>query len=641
VSYATSAVLRGRRLRRVGLVGLVGALSLCLMPGIAGAQKKKKGKADVTVMTRNLYLGADLGPALQAGLALGTATGRPDGYANAVGAVLRSVDATNFETRAVSLAREIKNSRPDLVGLQEAAIWRRQFPTDGTPLNPLGIRASTPTYDFIERLLLELNRKAKTKSQCNKAKKGKGSASASAKKKKKGDCYRGYRLVTQTQEFDFESFADKDNNPGPDGKTFDLAESASLGAAAPSRWLDGNDDPVASFGEPPAAQCSDGIDNDGDGRTDFGPNAATNEESGPAAGDPDAPPDPDGIQGTPFPWDCEARVDNSETDTTFPGADASSLPQDANFDHGAFAGNHPPPVPPARPDNGTPFCPSFPTPCPDSTPPSPISYDSVAMGLDAPGITDCPDTSVDDGPENNTPGWPFSGLGYAEDFVPVCLFHGIDEDGRLTMRDAILAKVGAGVKTQNVTGGNFSNVLRFSFAGIPLPITRGFNAIDANVRGRKFRFVNAHLEAFDSNANANPSTAGVVARGKVREAQARELLAGPLKTSLPVILVGDLNSNVPGVQPGDQLAFQALLDSGFVSRTNTPFSCCYNNPLLNVQGDSGVDHQVDHVMTNRSAIRLVRSFTTTTFANGLHSSDHFGVVSQLDLPGKKKGKKKK
>jgi endonuclease/exonuclease/phosphatase family metal-dependent hydrolase len=548
VSNGSSPAARGR-LQRAGLVGLVAALCLCLTPGLAEAAKgKKKKKPDVTVMTRNLYLGSDLTAALQAGLALGTPNSRFDGFADAVGRVLRNVDSTDFNARADELAREIRVKRPDLVGLQEAAIWRRQFPTDGTPLNPLGIGATTPTYDFIERLLLELNRKAKTKKQCNKQKAKKGSASASAKKSNRG-CYRGYRLVTVTQEFDFESFADKDNNPGPDGKTFDLGESGSLGAAAPSRWLDGNDDPVASFGEPP---------------------------SGPG-----------------------------------------QFPQDANFDSHLYAGGTP---------GGAP------------NPP----FDAQGNGTDPAGTTDCTDSKETPGPTfgfdpdgggGPAPPWPF--MGYQAPFVNVCLFHGIDEDGRLTQRDAILARKGAGVKTSNPTGGNFSTVLRFSLAGLPVPVTRGFNAVDANIRGHRFHFVNTHLEDFDSNPAGNPTNnQGAVARGKVREAQAQQLLAGPLQSRLPVILVGDMNSSVPGKEPGDELAFQALLNAGFQSRAKPAFTCCYNE-LLN---GGTLDEQIDYVMTNDTAIRQVKSFATNIVANGLHSADHNGVVSMLDFPGK--GKKK-
>jgi hypothetical protein len=620
-------------------LGLIAVLGLALFPGISDAKgkKKHKQKAPVTVMTRNLYLGSDLTDALNEAVKLGS-PGHQDSYADAVGQVMQNVNQSDFSKRAVSLAEEIKSSGPDLVGLQEAALWRVQIPTDGTPLNPNGTPAVTVAFDFTQQLLDQLNTKAKTKKQC-----GKIANKRRAKGKKVKPCFRGYRLVTSQNEFDFESFADFDHNPGPNGKTFDVTGSTSQADFA--KWLDGNDDTGNEFGEPPAAQCSDGKDNDGDGLIDYGPDVGVNETSGPGLG---SDPAFGGLQGGPAPsvppWGCDSRLDNDEAANP-PTEDPNGLPQDANFDHHGAAGNF------GSADEGTPPCTAAEiagvggsSRCPTT-----VSYDSVGNGLDANGITDCGsdpsrlDNSADKGPADGTPGWPFSGVGYAAETVPVCVFHGIDMDIRLTMRDAIIARVGDGVHTSNDSGGHYNTHLAYSAAGIPIPVDRGFVRTDANVRGHAFNFVNTHFEAFDSNATTNPTNNGIVARGKVREAQAQQLLAGPLQSALPTVLVGDLNSNNPPVQPGDELAYNVLINGGFAERTTTPTGCCYDD--ITNPNSPGLDHQVDHVMTNDPSILLRNSFVTTTFSNGLWSSDHAGVVSQLDLPGggkaHKKGKKHK
>ncbi len=96
-----------------------------------------KGKV-VNTMTRNLYLGADLGPAI----------GAPslEAFVAANGQILREVTANNFPLRARGLAQEILRTKPDLVGLQEVALWRTAPPS----LEPVqtGVpTATTVRYD--------------------------------------------------------------------------------------------------------------------------------------------------------------------------------------------------------------------------------------------------------------------------------------------------------------------------------------------------------------------------------------------------------------------------------------------------------------------------------------------------------------
>jgi endonuclease/exonuclease/phosphatase family metal-dependent hydrolase len=195
--------------------------------------------------------------------------------------------------------------------------------------------------------------------------------------------------------------------------------------------------------------------------------------------------------------------------------------------------------------------------------------------------------------------------------------------GKLLMRDVILARTGAGVHTWNESGGNFKTLLELPVGGQVVAVKRGWTATDAQVRGsHPFHFVNTHLEAFHP---------------LVRAAQAKELVApgGPATSSLPVVLVGDLNSDDDTVEGPDRLAYQALQAAGFVERsTDDPLSCCLNSSLL-AEGAGGsvsdFDHQVDHVMTNDPAdIKLERSEVTGLLpVNGFWDSDHAGLFSAL------------
>lgn len=92
------------------------------------------GAGSVTVMSRNLYLGADVTVALEL---------LPDMPA-AAQFMWEQVAATDFTARAAVLAQELADNRPDVVALQEATTWQCRTSILGE---------STVVFDFTAQLL--------------------------------------------------------------------------------------------------------------------------------------------------------------------------------------------------------------------------------------------------------------------------------------------------------------------------------------------------------------------------------------------------------------------------------------------------------------------------------------------------------
>lgn len=140
------------RTRRIAIASVLAAFAVAVpaAPAMAGG--------DVTVMTRNIYLGADI-------IQLATPATEAE-FKTAASKMWKTVQATNFPKRAPALAKEIKAAKPDLIGLQEATVWRT---------GRAGGNATKVRYDYIKELL-------------------------SALKKQKTP----YTLVVKQQEFDFQ-----------------------------------------------------------------------------------------------------------------------------------------------------------------------------------------------------------------------------------------------------------------------------------------------------------------------------------------------------------------------------------------------------------------------------------------------------
>jgi len=196
-------------------------------------------------------------------------------------------------------------------------------------------------------------------------------------------------------------------------------------------------------------------------------------------------------------------------------------------------------------------------------------------------------------------------------------------DIRITLRDVILAKADLPPDELTLSNASSANYLtNYILPTIVGPVTffRGWTSVDATVNGRTFRFINTHLEAFSAEH---------------RFAQSNELLSGPANTSLPVVLVGDLNS-YPG-ETGQFLAYANLIGAGFtdtwlqVNPTDPGYTFGNAPNLLNPTPT--LYTRFDHVLTlpNVGVFRskIVGIDQDNRTPSGLWPSDHAGVVVTL------------
>ncbi|WP_327415617.1 endonuclease/exonuclease/phosphatase family protein [Streptomyces sp. NBC_01233] len=215
---------------------------------------------------------------------------------------------------------------------------------------------------------------------------------------------------------------------------------------------------------------------------------------------------------------------------------------------------------------------------------------------------------------------------------------GVLQDIRLTDRDVLLARTDLPARTFSVANARtarFQNHVPICRPVLgcppnaPLKVERGWVSADATLRGRTVRVVTTHLEP------AAPA---------VQEAQADELLAGPLNTELPTVLLGDLNSAAGGVgaTPGTGTqSYNRLLAAGFKDawtanrhRPGGPgFTCCQAPDLRNAA--SSLTQRIDYVLSrgriHALAADRVGENPADRTPSGLWPSDHAGITSVLRL----------
>ena len=153
-----------RRRRLLGTAVTVAAIALlgAAASGPATAAPPTGRDKPITVMTRNLYLGGDIDRPLKAAAAADPSNPLATllAFAGANAQLRAIVDATDFPGRSVALAHEIATQKPDLVGLQEVALWRSgklELPPPLGRSTRLGVAdARHVDIDFLATLLKRL-----------------------------------------------------------------------------------------------------------------------------------------------------------------------------------------------------------------------------------------------------------------------------------------------------------------------------------------------------------------------------------------------------------------------------------------------------------------------------------------------------
>jgi endonuclease/exonuclease/phosphatase family metal-dependent hydrolase len=200
-------------------------------------------------------------------------------------------------------------------------------------------------------------------------------------------------------------------------------------------------------------------------------------------------------------------------------------------------------------------------------------------------------------------------------------------DIRLTMRDVVLVKKRKGLKIRKRGGGNYTTNLSIPTVVGTFTSRRGFAFADLSLHGKRFRFVDTHLEAYGDN---------------FRTPQAQQLVGpgGAAAKKGRVILVGDMNSDPNGSEPN---AFNTLIAAGFIDTwarlhpgdpglTSGLGADLKDPPKPNPFDDSRIDH-----VLYKGKIRPLRSTITgknpanSRTSSGLWTSDHAGVVTKFKL----------
>ncbi len=197
------------------------------------------------------------------------------------------------------------------------------------------------------------------------------------------------------------------------------------------------------------------------------------------------------------------------------------------------------------------------------------------------------------------------------------------DDIRLTDYEVLLAR--SDVVVGNVVEGQFTNNLSIQLpTGATIVVKRGYVSANATIDGKEFRIVSTHLET-------EPFPTSQVA-------QAGELISMLSSETLPIVLMGDLNSDADG---STTASIAKLLAAGYVDAwiqsctTETEYTCCQVELLTN--SSTNLSRRIDYILLSDvfEVVKMNRvgaDQEDRTSPTGLWPSDHAGLVVTIRLP---------
>ncbi|HEU4540248.1 MAG TPA: endonuclease/exonuclease/phosphatase family protein [Jiangellaceae bacterium] len=235
---------------------------------------------------------------------------------------------------------------------------------------------------------------------------------------------------------------------------------------------------------------------------------------------------------------------------------------------------------------------------------------------------------------------------FSSSAIPIAIPISPTQAGRFTDHDLILVRTESlkHMSVSNARSFNFSTESSFSvnLLGLDIVVQRGWSTVDITKRGRTFRFVNTHLEAFGNTP----------LQDEWRNLQAAELVADLEASPHPIVLVGDINARPTMCQDfrqppqfGDQnvVAYGALEDAGLreVWPVVYPKDPCGPDGWTSGQdgsllAPSELDHRIDVVFLSEefSALQaetIGEELDDRTEPSGFWPSDHAGSVAKIRL----------